>query len=71
MVNKGLSREQIERVARMYKCNQDASQALGITIRSFSRLCRKYDIESPFARRRRQRQRCRVAKSTNPASPRL
>ncbi len=68
-MNKGLSREQIERVARMYKCNQDASRALGITIRSFSRLCRKYDIESPFARR--QRQRCRVAQSTNPASPRL
>ena len=68
-MNKGLSREQIERVARMYKCNQDASRALGITIRSFSRLCRKYDIESPFARR--QRQRCRVVQSTNPASPRL
>ena len=68
-MNKGFSREQIERVARMYKCNQDASQALGITIRSFSRLCRKYDIESPFARR--QRQRCRAAQITNPASPRL
>ena len=68
-MNKGFSREQIERVARMYKCNQDASRALGITIRSFSRLCRKYDIESPFTRR--QRQRCRVAQSTNPASPRL
>ena len=68
-MNKGLNREQIERVARMYKCNQDASRALGITIRSFSRLCRKYDIESPFARR--QRQRCRATKSTNPASPRL
>ena len=68
-MNKGFSREQIERVARMYKCNQDASRALGITIRSFSRLCRKYEIESPFARR--QRQRYRVAQSTNPASPRL
>ena len=68
-MNKGFNREQIERVARMYRCNQDASRALGITIRSFSRLCRKYDIESPFTRR--QRQRCRVAKSTNPASPRL
>ena len=55
LVNRGFSRDQIERVARMYKCNQDASRALGITIRSFSRLCRKYDIESPFARRQRQR----------------
>ena len=63
LVNRGLSREQIERVARMYKCNQDASRALGITIRSFSRLCRKYEIESPFARR--QRQRGQATQSTN------
>lgn len=63
-MNKGFRREQIERVARMYKCNLDASRALGITIRSFSRLCRKYDIESPFARR--QCQRGRAAKNTKP-----
>ena len=59
-MDKGFSREQIERVARIYKCNQDASRALGITIRSFSRLCRKYNIESPFARRRRQLHEFRV-----------
>ena len=53
-MEKGFGRDQIERVARVYKCNQDASRALGITTRSFSRLCRKYDIESPFARRIRQ-----------------
>lgn len=53
-MNKGFSRDQIERVARMYRHNGDASRALGITIRSFSRLCRRYEIESPFARRRRQ-----------------
>ena len=53
-MEKGFCRDQIERVARVYKCNQDASRALGITTRSFSRLCRKYDVESPFARRRRQ-----------------
>jgi uncharacterized protein YjhX (UPF0386 family) len=52
-MNRGFTREQIERVARVYKCNQDASRALGITIRSFSRLCRKYGVESPFDRRRR------------------
>ena len=52
-MNKGVQREQIERVARIYKSNGDASRALGITIRSFSRLCRKYEIESPFARYRR------------------
>ncbi len=52
-MNRGFSKGQIERVARMYKCNGDASLALGITIRSFSRLCRKYDIESPYNRKRR------------------
>ena len=59
-MDKGFSREQIERVARIYKSNQDASRALGITIRSFSRLCRKYNIESPYARRRRQLHEFRV-----------
>ena len=52
-MNRGISREQIERVARIYKSNQDASRALGITIRSFSRLCRKYQVESPYDRRSR------------------
>jgi hypothetical protein len=52
-MQKGISREQIERVARIYKHNQDASQALGITMRSFGRLCRKYGIETPYGRRRR------------------
>jgi hypothetical protein len=50
---RGIERAQIERVARMYRSNQDASQALGITIRSFSRLCHKYEVESPHSRRRR------------------
>jgi uncharacterized protein YjhX (UPF0386 family) len=53
IMNRGISREQIERVARIYKSNQDASLALGITIRSFSRLCRKYEIESPYDRKMR------------------
>ena len=45
------SRQAIERVARIYKNNQDASQALGITMRSFSRLCREYGIETPYMRK--------------------
>ena len=49
------SREQIERAARMYKRVSDASQALGMTSRSFSRLCRKYEIETPWVRKRRER----------------
>ena len=50
-----ITREQLERVARVYHHNQDASQALGIGLRSFARLCRQYGIETPYARRRRQR----------------
>jgi hypothetical protein len=49
------SREQIERAARMYKRVCDASKALGITSRSFSRLCRRYEIETPWTRKRRER----------------
>ena len=52
-MQKGITREQMERVARIYKYNQDASQALGITLRSFGRLCRKYGIETPYCRRQR------------------
>ncbi len=52
MDEKGISRERVERVARLYKQNGDASLALGITMRSFGRLCRKYGIETPYARRR-------------------
>lgn len=51
---KNISVEDVARVARMYKRNLDASQALGIAVRYFARLCRKYDIETPYARKRRQ-----------------
>ena len=47
----------VERVARIYKQNLDASQALGITMRSFGRLCHKYGVETPYARKRRRRMR--------------
>lgn len=53
-MNRGFDRETIERASRMYKSNQDACVALGITLRSFSRLCRKYEIETPYAKRLRQ-----------------
>lgn len=56
----GISRERIERVARIYASNQDASQALGIAMRSFSRLCRRYEVETPYARRRRRLGECRI-----------
>jgi hypothetical protein len=50
-----ISRDRIEKVARIYASNIDASRALGIAMRSFSRLCRRYEVETPHARRRRQR----------------
>ena len=42
----GISRDQVDRVARIYHLNADAGAALGITMRSFSRLCRRFDIET-------------------------
>ena len=45
----------VERVARMYASNEEAARALGIVMRSFSRLCRRYGLETPYARRLRLR----------------
>jgi len=53
-MDKQITRDQVERVARMYKSNEDAGRALGIAMRSFSRLCRKYGIETPYRRRLRR-----------------
>ena len=49
------SRDRIERVARIYASNKEASQALGIEPGSFGRLCREYGIETPYMRRCRRR----------------
>ena len=49
-----IERERVERVARLYATSQDASRALGITIRSFDRLCRRYGIETPGGRKLRR-----------------
>ncbi len=54
-MTRGITREQLERVARIYHSNEDAGRALGIVGRSFSRLCRHNGIETPYARRRRER----------------
>ena len=48
--------DRIERAARIYGSNQDASRALGIAAGTFGRLCRQYGIETPYARRHRRRQ---------------
>ena len=49
-----VSKERLERVARVYASNKDACKALGITMQSFSRLCRSYGVETPYARRHRR-----------------
>ena len=42
--------DQVERVARLYRSDKDASHALGITVQAFSRLCRQHGIETPYKR---------------------
>ena len=48
-----ISRDRIERVARIYADNKAASEALGIAFGSFGRLCREYGIETPYKRKLR------------------
>ena len=50
-----ISRERIERAARIYLTNDAASQALGVHVATFGRLCKRYGIESPCERRRRNK----------------
>ncbi|MEW6749427.1 MAG: hypothetical protein AB1505_00430 [Candidatus Latescibacterota bacterium] len=50
-MERSISRDRIERVARIYKSNKEAGRALGIDPRSFSRLCRRYGITTPYVRR--------------------
>ena len=47
-------RERVERAPRIYASNRDAGVALGIAPGSFGRLCRRYGIETPQARRKRK-----------------
>ncbi len=54
MTLKKISREEVERAARMYHSNQDAARALGIRSDSFSALCRRYGLETPYKRRERR-----------------
>lgn len=49
-----IERERVERAARIYASNQDAGLALGIAPGSFGRLCRRYGIETPKARKERR-----------------
>jgi hypothetical protein len=47
-----ISRQCVERMARIYANNQDASRALGPAFASFVQLCRRYGIRFPGAGRR-------------------
>ena len=49
-----VEQEAVGRVARVYKMNKEAGQALGIGAQYFARLCRRYGIETPQARRSRK-----------------
>lgn len=61
-----IERDRIERAARIYSSNDDAGRAMGITPGSFGRLCRRYGIETPQARRRRRRQESQSRASRKP-----
>ncbi len=53
---KKIEPERIRRVARLYASNQEAVRLWALHRASFSRLCRLYDIETPYARRHRRRE---------------
>ncbi len=50
-----ISRERIARAARIYSSNNDAGAALGMAPGAFGRACRRYGIETPWARHLRER----------------
>ncbi len=52
-------KDRVERAARIYASNKEASHALGVAAGSFGRSC-LYGIETPHARRRRKRQKVRT-----------
>jgi hypothetical protein len=55
-----ISKQALERVARIYKSNKEASQAIGMHPRSFARLCRQHDIVTPYMRLHNERQAARA-----------
>ncbi|MBI4530154.1 MAG: hypothetical protein HY709_01415 [Candidatus Latescibacteria bacterium] len=50
-----ISRERIERAARIYSTNDAASRALGVHVATFGRLCKRYGVVAPCERRRQNR----------------
>ena len=52
-----ITKEQLERVCRIYGSNQDAARALGIANQSLNRLCSTHKVATPYQRRQRRNQR--------------
>ena len=50
-----VTRDRIERAARVYRSNTDAARAMGIAHQTFVRLCREYGVETPGGRKSRLR----------------
>ena len=49
MLLNSVSPESLAGVARLYRTNKDAGAAIGLTMRGFSRACRRNGIETPAA----------------------
>ena len=50
-----IEKDRIERAVRIYASDDAAGSALGIAPGSFGRLCHRYGIETPQARKSRRR----------------
>jgi hypothetical protein len=60
-----IDKERLERAARIYKTNKEASEALRISGETFSAACKEHDIETPYFRKLRLRQRSHGNASDN------
>ena len=49
-----ITKERLERIARIYKTNKDAGSAIGMHPGAFARLCRQHGIVTPYVRQRRE-----------------
>jgi len=58
--SKQVSKERLEKAARIYNKNRWAAEALGISWQHFDRLCKKYGIKTPNQQIKEQR---KVAKA--------
>ena len=49
-----LERATVERAARIYRSNEAAALALGVTAGAFGRACRSFGIPIPFQRKKQE-----------------